>query len=257
MIDGITIKNDQQNVAICTIREFSAEFQEILRSELVSITRGANSKYTDYITTLKDFTDRYISGKSTEWKKGGIGELLTHLLLHRIFENLETISCLFNLEDRGFKKGFDVVYHQVENSELWYTEIKSGGIGENQDSTTTSLQHLEKAQKDIYTKFRKNKHQIWDNAKNHAYMACQFEQLDQILKQLQCDSSRIGHENRNIILVSVLFSNISDSIKYEEIIKKYQEIKDVNNLILLCIHKNTYQRICDFMVEEIEKSCPS
>lgn len=67
-----------------------------------------------YKSTVKEFVKRYKENnvlQGNNRNKGMIGELLFHILITE--EQLYSpVSAFFNLEERSFKKGFDVAYYQ-------------------------------------------------------------------------------------------------------------------------------------------------
>ena len=85
MINGVSIEQ-KKFVTVCRIDNFSDELKSEIRDRLTAICHGPDSVmrksvYTSYKNTLKEFNKRYIT-KTEKTKKGMIGELLTHILLH-------------------------------------------------------------------------------------------------------------------------------------------------------------------------------
>ena len=67
-----------------------------------------------------------------------VGELLFHVLMSIENEYIAT-SAFFNLEERSFKKGFDLSFFSVENQELWIAEVKSGEKKKSQSNQTQAI----------------------------------------------------------------------------------------------------------------------
>jgi hypothetical protein len=129
MISGIKVEK-KENYALCRIESFSTELQDKIRNELSAIALGAAEivalpEYNNYHTTLREFLARY-KDKTEDTQKGMIGELLSHILIPELFQNLTSLSVLLNKEERSIKKGFDIIYCDIPQSALWYSEVKSG-----------------------------------------------------------------------------------------------------------------------------------
>src|SRR5690606_31574732 len=83
-------------------------------------------------------------------KKGMIGELLAHLLLNYTDNNFTSLSILKNKEEKSIKKGFDIIYCEVDCDKLWYSEVKSGkSESGKEDSNTYNDILLNRAKKGI------------------------------------------------------------------------------------------------------------
>ena len=115
VIDGIKVL-EQKDCKFYIIENVSDEFKSILRKHLAEICYGinkiklGNSKFS-FQNTVKEFLLRFqpIESSLNDKQKGYLGELLTHIVL-RNDSSVEPLSLYFNLEDRSFKKGFDLVF---------------------------------------------------------------------------------------------------------------------------------------------------
>lgn len=101
------------NVFICIINDLSNELKDYIRNIFVSVCQGNNIPF-EYKSVLKDFIER-INKNSNKLKndkhlKGIVGELLSHALIRYELNNIKPVSVLFNLEEKSFKKGFDIIF---------------------------------------------------------------------------------------------------------------------------------------------------
>ena len=126
------IKEDYSDYIIYFIEALSDELKQEIRNRLVAVCHGADQaqsslKIYSYKETVKEFVKRYKTNKdaSEDRKKGMIGELLVHVVLE-IEGRFTTASPFFNMEERSFKKGYDVALFETATNELWIAEVKSG-----------------------------------------------------------------------------------------------------------------------------------
>lgn len=54
-----------------------------------------------------------------------IGELLVHIIVN-IEGKYTPASPFLNMEERSFRKGYDLVMYDSDTDELWINEVKSG-----------------------------------------------------------------------------------------------------------------------------------
>lgn len=118
LISGIT-KEDCSDYIIYFIEELSDELKQEIRNRLVAVCHGADQaqsslKIYSYRETVKEFVKRYKTNKdaSEDRKKGMIGELLVHIILE-LEGRFLTASPFFNMEERSFKKGYDVALFET------------------------------------------------------------------------------------------------------------------------------------------------
>ena len=127
-IDGVRAI-EQENYSIFYVDRFSDEFKQIIREQLQGVWNGfaeADSlpEFYSYKNTLTSFLDRY-NPKTEDIKKGMIAELLAHLLINLQDNNLTSLSILKNKEERSIKKGFDIIYCDIDNNKIWYSSALS------------------------------------------------------------------------------------------------------------------------------------
>lgn len=264
-IDGIRFSR-QKGYAICHIDNLSNDIKEILRKQLASVCYGPSKvastrKAYSYKKTLSEFLSRYET-KAPDTKMGMIGELLTHILVMQFFEEFSAVSPYFNLEERSIKKGFDVILYSRGKNELWITEVKSGELHKNKNATETVIALLGTAKRDLNRRLNENHTTFWENAINGATIALENKKdmKDAVVEILGNIEDEIVDENakstdKNVILVSSLFSSLSDEIKETDIKGASISIageKIFKEVIVFSFQKSTYQKVVDFLKSEAE-----
>ncbi len=58
-----------------------------------------------------------------------LGELLSHVIILKLFPNFEVVSPFFNMEEKSIRKGFDLLLYEASTNNIWITEVKSGAKG--------------------------------------------------------------------------------------------------------------------------------
>jgi len=261
-IDGISvIKNNEY--AVFYIDFLSEELKTIIRDHLSKICWGTlNTRLAqNYKNTLKEFFRRF-DNKEEETKKGMIGELLTHILIISFFSEFNIVSPFFNLEERSIKKGFDVVLFSEPNKEIWLTEIKSGALHQNKNANQTTSTLLGKAKRDIKDRLNDNDSFCWENAITGAKISLEknIDMKDEVIRILELFSDEATENNsiasnKNVVLVSSLFSSLSDRMQ-ETIVADFSSTTQneaiFKQAIVVSIQKGTYQKVVDFLKSESE-----
>jgi len=263
-INGIiTHKNSENNIYICYIEDFSEELKKKIRKMLSSIWNGAVDEVEDediynYKMTLKDFLNRY-STKSPNLKKGIIGELLSHLLIPHYLNNFEVISIMKNKEENSIRKGFDSIYYNNPEKNIWYCEVKSGGNEDERDIDEKNKERLNEAKSNRtwieHHSLGENKI-LWQSVLTDVKSTI-FDNNKQIniKKLLKADYPGIPNRNmdRNVILSSVIYKDLITRICPNKL-KDYKTSIDRENifvgLIIFSIQKPTYTKIEEFLVKE-------
>lgn len=259
-IPGVTLEADtKKGVYVCYIENFSSELKEKIREMLGSIWHGAvdatERPQFSYKNTIKRFLERY-NQKTSNTKKGMIGELLTHLLIPQ-YLNLKAISIMKNKEENSIRKGFDIVYSDNEDL-FWYCEVKSGGDTNTiEDINKKNKELLSKAKEDIKDHAMGDRATLWDSVliDVNSTVFNADRQLD--IKKL-LDSHHPDTENRkldrNVVLSSVLYKSLDAKISQEDL-KTYKIKVDSENvfvgLIIFSIQKETYIKIENFLAQEV------
>ena len=260
-IKGIKIEQDDGH-ALCRIEDLSDEIKEKIRSDLSAISYGASQAasspdYYSYQNTLKNFLDRYNS-KAKDMQKGMIGELLTHILMPIVFESLASLSVYFNKEERSIKKGFDVVYLDMDKNNIWYSEVKSGhrSAADTADKTNSIL--LERAHTDLKDKFLEGRQSLWDSAMADVQLVMGEIKGQSAKALLSFDSPLIKKsrksDDKNAILVSVLYecpSNPCSLKKIKGFLDQATATNDFKSIIIFSIQKKTFEKVAEFLEAEV------
>ncbi len=263
LISGVrTIEN--ANYSIFYIDTFSDEFKQIIRDQLRGIWSGfaeADSlpEFYSYKNTLASFLERY-NPKSEDTKKGMIGELLAHILLGHQDNQLTSLSILKNKEERSIKKGFDIIYCNLADNKLWYSEVKSGRSETGaEDSTSYNIILLNRAKTGIGTMIEERRNSLWESALyDVSAMIKENEGRLNLSQLLSNDSPTINpNQKKNVILISTLYHNLSDMILESSIAQFLADITIENifeNVIIVSIQKNTFEAVANFLSDELATS---
>lgn len=254
-------------VTLVIIEKLTEEIKQEIRERLSEICHGKFNinnmlKTQSYKATVKEFIRIYKKGVANR-NKGIIGELLFHIVFG-LNTNYMPCSLFFNLEERSFKKGYDSVYYSSIEKKLWIAEVKSGEMPKAQDEQKTSSQIIinliNRAKNDLEKRFQEENNSLWRNAMNHAIIA-----LDQnndgkravmsLLGQYSNDAEEEKYisQDKNVILVGVLFHPIEDEIDCNKVEAKYKDIMDekiFNSLIVFAVQKSTYDAVYRFLEGE-------
>lgn len=266
LIKGIT-KIDGSDFSIYYIETISDELKQEIRSRLVAICHGmeqvdSKSKIYSYKATVKEFIKRYKANQdnSEDRKKGMIGELLVHILLE-IEGRFITSSPYFNMEERSFRKGYDVVLFEENTNLLWIAEVKSGQIQKKQKrSSTAAVSLINTAKNDLNTRLNEENQSLWLNALAAARSALSSKgtQKNAVIKLLEkCASDSVDEihssKDHNVILAGVLFHPITEKIEENKIKQKQSKIVEENifkKTIVMAIQKSTFEAVFDFLEGE-------
>lgn len=242
----------------------SDELKDLIREHLSSICYGSirtdmGSPSFSFKSTAKHFVEIYNSYDAKK-QKGLIGELLFHLILTSEPEYLSA-SAFYNLEERSFKKGFDLCLYNSNNHELWITEVKSGEIRRTQTDQSVAVINLARtAQRDLQRRLNDNNTMLWINAISHALLAIKEnttekkEVLDILRIYLeQTETGTSFSQDKNVILVGVLFHDIAEPIDPSKIHDDHAaraQDSPFNKMITVAIQKNTYEAVFGFIESE-------
>ncbi|WP_291076078.1 Hachiman antiphage defense system protein HamA [Empedobacter sp. UBA6322] len=257
-IEGVN-QIDKSNCTLYIIESLSEELKQIIRDQLQGIWSGfamADSvpEYYSYKFTLQSFFERY-TPKDSKTKKGMIGELLSHILLNHTDNNLTSLSILKNKEERSIKKGFDIIYCEIDCDKLWYSEVKSGRSESGKDSNTYNEILLNRAKKGINEMILERRNSLWESALIDVDLVIKENKGKLDLKQLLSkDSPMIKDEQKkNVILISILYHNIADCIDENNQVTFYDTTKSediFNDIKIISIQKSTYEAVADFLSDE-------
>lgn len=252
---------EKGNYSIFYIDSFSDEFKQIIRDQLQGIWSGfaiadTLPEFFSYKNTLTSFLERY-SPKSDDTKKGMIGELLAHILLSNQDNQLTSLSILKNKEEKSIKKGFDIIYCDIENSKLWYSEVKSGkSENGSQDSTTYNTILLNRAKSDIIEKIDERRNSLWESALIDVSLMIKDVDGKLNLSQLLSDDSPVINLNqkKNVILISALYHGMMDEITEDSVSNFFinTSAEDIfESVIIISIQKSTFEAVANFLSDEL------
>ncbi len=260
-MEGIKLQRDDAKVTLFTVDYLSNEFKEAIRNDLAEISYGKGVVQEDpvdmysYKETLKEFFKRY-DKKTIDIKKGMIGELISNVLIRHHIDRLNCISVFFNKEERSIKKGYDIVYFDVYDNHIWYSEVKSGTNDEQKNVDEACKILLKRADADICTKFQEKRRSLWDSAiidaRNVFYGNKKKQDIFNLLKKDWKDNDN-GKISYNAILISVLFYSIKEPLCYSKIVSFYKSIAmkvEYENVLIFAIHKNTFTAVEQFLKDE-------
>lgn len=221
-----------------------SEIEEIIDKEINDIW-DSTIEYS--LNEVKKEIYNVISTKTDEQKHGMCAEFFMHLFLRSLGYKQK---CLFtNLEENSMKKGFDGFYEC--SNEFWIAESKCA-ILENKHRNK-----IKEALDDIDNKVESTKgNNPWRNAIHH--MAVKTEMKSGTLKSkvasLSKDySNNIPHKSSefNLIPVSTLFiNNGQEEDEIFEEIKKVLSLREIKNMIVLCINNDIYDEFISYLKGE-------
>jgi hypothetical protein len=260
-------KEDYSDYILYFIETLSEELKQEIRSRLVEVCHGADqaqseSKIYSYKATVKEFIKRYKTSNdaSEDRKKGMIGELLVHVILE-IEGRFTTASPFFNMEERSFKKGFDVSLFEENTNELWIAEVKSGKKQRQQANVSSAIVGLiNTAKNDLKERLNEQNANLWLNAINAAKvsMSSSGHQKDAVVKLLtQCADDAIDENNSsnsfNVVLAGTLFHPMSERMEASKIGQKHTRVVNESlfkKVFVMAIQKETFEAVYDFLESE-------
>lgn len=250
---------------LCQVLCFSDEMKCALREELVSICRGATAlcsslSVDSYGSVVRELVKR-IESKEDDGRKGIIGELLTHLIVRTEMPHKHPASVLFNLEDGGYKKGFDLTLCDQRDNMIWFTEVKSGGVLGASSPRGTMNELLGRAKRDLIQRLDEDSDcALWLNAINHAGKALDdslddkqavLEILDGLYKS--SEERTFDHTQANAVLVAAVFDSRVNEINVVDVQtshRRHEENDGFANLMIMVIQKSTYSAVMGFLRQE-------
>ncbi len=255
----------KDDYSLVNISSFSSELRDAIRSHLSSICHGdelaaSGRKMYNYECTLATFLDRYAT-KTDAFKIGMVGELLAHILIVELFDEFETVSPYFNLEEKHIKKGFDILLYEKNENEVWITEVKSGQLHQGKNSTETTKVLLSTARSDLNKRLNENELNHWQNAINAARSAIKDKSdYKKSVMAILMDEGDLVHDeaatssDNNVFLVSALFSEEDERVEEEMIFnfcKDLERRKLFKKSVVLSAKKSAFEAVVEFLKSEI------
>jgi hypothetical protein len=184
-----------------------------------------------------------------------VGELLSHILLGHQENNLTSLSILKNKEERSIKKGFDIIYCEIENNKLWYSEVKSGA---SNVATATDYNDvlLKRAKDGIQGMINENRSSLWESALFDVSATIKECDGQLNLQELLSNDSPImtTEQSKNAILISVLYNDLTDEIDINRVESFRNSVIAESvflDTIVISIQKATFLAVSDFLNNEI------
>ncbi len=266
LISGV-VKEDYSDYVLYFVEKLSDELKQEIRNRLVVVCYGADQaqsslKIYSYKETVKEFVKRYKTNKdaSEDRKKGMIGELLVHVVLE-LEGRFTTASPFFNMEERSFKKGYDVALFETSTNVLWIAEVKSGAIQKGQKNSSSAVVGLiNTAKNDLKTRLNDSNTSLWLNALNAARVSMSDSnyQKDAVMKLLgQCADAAVDGKNSsnsfNVVLSATLFHPMSEHMEAVKVGKKHTKVVKegfFKKVFIMAIQKETFDAVYDFLESE-------
>lgn len=262
-MDGVCFKRVGE-YALCCVEVLSDELKTALRDNLSRICHGADQasrgrEMHKYAATIKVFWDRY-SSKTEKTKSGMLGELLSHVMILKLFPSFEVVSPFFNLEEKSIKKGFDLLLYESSKQHVWITEVKSGGMRRGKTTCTATKDLLSKARDDLKGRLAEQELNHWQNAIHAARIAIQSKAdfRDLVIDILETEGDLVvknsaNSQDNNVFLVSALFSDVTQRVAETTISKFTSDLVGkslFNSIFVLSLHKGTLNKLEDFLKAE-------
>ncbi len=229
-------------------------FEKIISEEIIEICCGyCNCNIYEIPEIANEFLQRVNkkNSKDNRHKIGYIGELLYYVFAKYKFPFLKSINPMINIEERSFKKGFDML--SVADNTIWYSEVKSGELLLPVPPLLNkmNIEKLSTAYSDISSKLdgQDKNTNYWTTAKAKLCLCTndttEIENLAKIL-----DSDMKLSKIKNKIIVSVIFGKTSELINENKVAEKLHNLrKKDENLIIVCIREQTLDRTINVIKE--------
>lgn len=247
---------------LCQIVSFSDEICELMRKHLTSVCHGSSRcklplSHYRYTQTLDELIIR-IEQKDQNGQKGIIGELLAHVIIRHCLPQFRVISPLFNSEDRGHRKGFDLVLSSNDGKDIWLTEVKSGDVEFDPDPSNKMNLLLKRAKTSLSHQLNDYQRSLWINAINGAQAAIQsssdeVEAITSLIDNMQIDAQQgsFSDKDANALLTAVLYAPVESRVSIEGLKTNRDEIEgSFKNVFALGIQKQTYTTVLNFLKQE-------
>lgn len=261
-MDGVSLKKVDE-YALCCVEVLSDELKAALRDNLARICHGAEQASRDremykYAATIKAFWSRY-SDKPPKTQIGMLGELLSHVIILKLFTQFEVVSPFFNLEEKSIKKGFDLLLYEAAKKNVWITEVKSGELHKKTTCGATR-DLLAKARDDLKKRLAEQELNHWQNAIHAARIAIQSkaDYRDLVIDILEAEGELVENnsansQDNNVFLVSALFSDVAQQVAETTISTFATELAGkllFKSVFVLSLHKGTLKKLEDFLQVE-------
>lgn len=261
-MNGVVVNEDRQTrTMLFHVEKLSTSLKKLIRKNLSEICHGEGAQETEakvysYRQTLKEFLVR-LGNRDLRKKKGMIGELLAHVLIRHYKTEFQQVTPFFNLEERSFKKGFDIVLLETTPKKIWLTETKSGGATRSRTADQKTRNLLSAAKRDILKRLETSDG-VWLNAITGARVAMSEGKLKKAVLSIldrandEIESDPANRTAKNVILISVVFSkanqiSIDTALSFRDRVSGAGKFSD---LIVFSMQKGTYTKVVNFLRRE-------
>jgi len=266
VMDGVNFKQVDQ-YALCCVEDFSEELKLALRENLTRICHGADQASKDraiykYPATIRHFWNERYCKKPWETRIGMLGELLSHVIILKLFPDFDVVSPFFNMEEKSIRKGFDLLLHETSTNNVWITEVKSGGRGADKTSCSATSGLLRLARDDLKKRLAEPELNHWLNAINAAKNAIhnKANYRDSVIEILEMEGDLAEEDDatasdNNVFLISALFSDVSQAIAEKTVsdfTAKLVAEAVFKTVWVLSLHKGTIEKLEEFLRQEAE-----
>ena len=167
----------------------------------------------------------------------------------RAVGDMDIVSPLFNLEERSFKKGFDVI--AMSGGELWLIESKAGHVKNSQDATQKVHERIDEAKRCLNERLNEDSSQLWTNATNSVSRYLDYRDEKQTVVNIVEGVSNSGtSSDKNVVLSGTVFCPFSSEINRQKILDIHNTIKNsgiFSKLQIIVIQKQTMEAVIDFL----------
>jgi hypothetical protein len=201
--------------AVLVVEHVSDELKKLLRQRLAAFCFGAvevelDSDYYSFEATITELLTRFDS-KPKATKIGMVGELVVHVLMPSSHPSLSSSAIYFNKEERSIKKGFDLTFHEGTKA-IWYGEVKSGHVKDNESADDKSSSLLKTAAADVAGKLSQDAQRSrWDAAIYDAGLTLESSQAKTVKALLRSDARVIAtgtQIKKNVVLAATVVHSV-------------------------------------------------
>lgn len=185
------------DASILVLEEVTEEIEAALIARLSDYCYGRvkSAEDPDYYsldTTIEEFFRLY-DAKGYETRLGIAGELVVHLLVPHGHERLIAAALFLNKEENSIKKGFDLTFYDDQDGGLWYGEVKTGRVNEEQTADSKARDLVGVAERSLHDMFTSDvRKKRWDAALLDADATLQSTEAETVKKLLRADFKTVN-----------------------------------------------------------------
>jgi hypothetical protein len=186
-----------------------------------------------------------------------LGELLSHVVILKLFPDFDVVSPFFNMEEKSIRKGFDLLLYETSSNNVWITEVKSGGRGSGKTSCSATRGLLRLARDDLKKRLAEPELNHWLNAINAAKNAIhnKASYRDSVIEILElegdlAESNGATASDNNVFLIAALFGDVASPVAENTVSKFTNKLLGdalFKTVWVLSLHKGTMEKLEDFL----------